>query len=204
MKAAAVKATRVKTAEAAPAALDVLVGSFDGLTGYKRVDVAISRASSEAPRRDRNPALPLGQHRKSAGRPRREGTALMDSTANLARDHLLVQPAIAASVVAAGTDRSSATPLLATWARVVSVPAGSGVRLPPAVGLEVVVVRADPSNGNELAVYANGTDAISSGSLVTLDGAQESAAVFRPPSRTTQCHEVTGEGASQRAYAAAK
>jgi hypothetical protein len=104
---------------------------------------------------------------------------MMDSTANLARDHLLVQPSIAASVVAAGTDRSSATQILATWARVVSVPAGSGVRLPPAVvGLEVVVVRADPSSRTELAVYANGSDAISTGSLITLDGAQESAAVF--------------------------
>jgi hypothetical protein len=34
---------------------------------------------------------------------------------------VLVQPTINAAVVAAGTDRVTATPLLATWARVVSV-----------------------------------------------------------------------------------
>jgi len=61
----------------------------------------------------------------------------MDSTANLAPDYLLVSARIAAAIVAAGVDRASATPILATWARVICVPAGSGVKLPPAVaGLE--------------------------------------------------------------------
>jgi hypothetical protein len=53
--------------------------------------------------------------------------------ANLTRDHLLALPSINAAVITAGTDRARATALLATWARVTSVPAGSSVRLPPAV-----------------------------------------------------------------------
>jgi hypothetical protein len=58
----------------------------------------------------------------------------MDSTAKLARDRLLVQPSIAAFVVAAGTDRASATPILATWAKVISVPFGAGIRPRPLIG----------------------------------------------------------------------
>jgi hypothetical protein len=45
MKAATARATRVKTADAVPAALDVTVGPSDGMAGFKRVDVAVSRAS---------------------------------------------------------------------------------------------------------------------------------------------------------------
>jgi hypothetical protein len=57
----------------------------------------------------------------------------MTDTANLARDHLLVQLSINASVVAAGTDRVSAT-LLATWAKVISVLFGAGIRPRPLIG----------------------------------------------------------------------
>jgi hypothetical protein len=45
MKATAIRApTRAKVSDTA--AVDVMVGPSDGTTGYKRVDVAISRASS--------------------------------------------------------------------------------------------------------------------------------------------------------------
>jgi len=38
-----VKATQIKTADAAPAAaLDIMIGPSDSMTGYKRLDVAIS------------------------------------------------------------------------------------------------------------------------------------------------------------------
>jgi hypothetical protein len=43
MKATA-RATRVKTADAAPAALDVMVGPADGMAGFKRIDCAVSRS----------------------------------------------------------------------------------------------------------------------------------------------------------------
>jgi hypothetical protein len=44
MKATVLTATRAKSADAA--ALDLLVGPGDGVTGYKRLDVAVSRTSA--------------------------------------------------------------------------------------------------------------------------------------------------------------
>jgi hypothetical protein len=52
----------------------------------------------------------------------------MTDTANLARDHLLVQPSINAGVVAAGTDRANATPLLG----LLSSPTGAAAGAPTA------------------------------------------------------------------------
>jgi hypothetical protein len=75
---AATKATRVKTADAAPAALDVMLGPSDGLAGFKRVDVAISRQSDGHLRIQLDvPAPSLGQRRQSPGCAGRQGRPMM-------------------------------------------------------------------------------------------------------------------------------
>jgi hypothetical protein len=94
----------------------------------------------------------------------------VERTANLALSELST-PIIRQDIAARGDDAASATPLTGSWNRVVSVPLGSGVRLPPALaGLEVVVIRADRSNDHDLAIHATDDDAICDGSVIMLGG----------------------------------
>jgi hypothetical protein len=76
----------------------------------------------------------------------------------------VVQQGVATSLVAAGTNASSALALGAAWNVVTGVPAGAGVMLPAAVGAETVVINAGAS---PLVVYppagaAIGTSAMDS------------------------------------------
>jgi hypothetical protein len=94
----------------------------------------------------------------------------VEKTAILALSELAT-PIIRQDVAAAGDDAASAAAITGSWNRVVSVPLGSGVRMPPAIaGLEAVVIRADRSNAHDLAIHAADDDAICDGSVIMLGG----------------------------------
>ena len=81
-------------------------------------------------------------------------------TAILAQSELR-RPIINANITAAGSSAIDATQLKVTWAKITSVPKGSGVKLLPAItGLAMTVVRADPTNNFPLAIYPAAGDTI--------------------------------------------
>ena len=102
----------------------------------------------------------------------------MTSNAKTTQDHRRPLP-IVRLVEAAGTTQTDAISIQATWAKVTSVPAGSGVRLPPTlIGLEVEVVRADHDTVNDLLVYPSPGDMIGDDMVVKLDGDYPSSVRF--------------------------